>query len=73
LCCIAYCLLEVRLPPLKPGERRLPKNWLPTGMGRDPAIYSMCGCVFVGTFGYLNVPYFMSAPVLTRRHYLPWS
>lgn len=37
---VSYSLIHVRLPPLKPGESRVPKDWLPKGVWTDVAFYS---------------------------------
>lgn len=44
---IAACfLLEMRTAPLRPGETRLPKNWLPLGVWSDVAFYSLVRTCF---------------------------
>lgn len=57
---IAYLLIEVRLPPLKEGESRVPKKWLPEGCWSDIGFYSLTACVAVGVFGYLTPYYYIS-------------
>lgn len=42
---VSYLLIEVRLPPLKEGESRVPKKWLPDGVYSDPAFYSLGACI----------------------------
>lgn len=50
---VGFTLIQERNPPLKDGERRVPKNWLPKGVWRDVRFYSLMGSVFVGVWGYL--------------------
>lgn len=47
----AFFLVKIRLAPLKPGESRVDKNWLPRGVWRDGAWYSLLISVGVGIFG----------------------
>ncbi|GAA6026910.1 hypothetical protein JCM8097_005955 [Rhodosporidiobolus ruineniae] len=54
------CIKE-RHPPLKPGEQRVAKNWLPIGVWTDGKFWSLMGCVGVGVFGYLCPFYFITA------------
>ncbi|GAA6057689.1 hypothetical protein JCM3770_003845 [Rhodotorula araucariae] len=58
---IGFILIEERHPPLRPGERRVPKNWLPTGVWTDGRFYSLMGSVAVAVFGYLTPFYFITA------------
>ncbi|BGP38072.1 hypothetical protein JCM10449v2_001999 [Rhodotorula kratochvilovae] len=58
---IGFVLIEERRPPLKPGERRVPKNWLPKGVWTDGRFYSLMGSVAVAVFGYLTPFYFITA------------
>ncbi|ORY70805.1 major facilitator superfamily domain-containing protein [Leucosporidium creatinivorum] len=58
---IAFQLIAVRLPPLKPGQTsRAPKTWLPRGIWRSPTWYSWVSCTTVGIFGYLTPYYFLT-------------
>lgn len=50
---IAWFLLEAREPPLKKGQLRVARNWLPHGIWTDGAWYSLLGTFFVGVFGAL--------------------
>ncbi|GAA5929256.1 hypothetical protein JCM3775_002290 [Rhodotorula graminis] len=71
---VGFTLIQERNPPLKDGERRVPKNWLPKGVWRDVRFYSLMGSVFVGVWGYLTPFYFITA--LTKQQcpeYAPTS
>lgn len=48
---IAWFLLEVRKPPLKKGQQRVARNWLPHGIWTDGAWYSLLFTILVGVFG----------------------
>ena len=53
---VAFSLIKSREPPLKPGQKRVEKNWFPRGVWSDIAWWSLTITVFVGIFGYL-VPF----------------
>ncbi|GAA5866030.1 hypothetical protein JCM8547_002920 [Rhodosporidiobolus lusitaniae] len=54
------CIAE-RHPPLKPGEARASKRWMPQGVWTDGAFWSLMGSIGVGVFGYLCPFYFITA------------
>jgi len=64
---LGFTLIQERHPPLKPGERRVPKNWLPKGVWRDGRFYSLMASVFIGVWGYLVSRRSPSSPSRARR------
>ncbi|KAM0752647.1 MFS general substrate transporter [Meredithblackwellia eburnea MCA 4105] len=58
--CIAWTLLKVRILPPSAGGPKVQKNWLPKGIFRDGALWSLLGCLFVGTFGFLSPLYLIT-------------
>lgn len=50
---VGWQLLKERWPPLKLGERRAPKTWLPSGVWRRGTFYSFNLGAFSFLFGYL--------------------
>ncbi|TNY17576.1 major facilitator superfamily domain-containing protein [Rhodotorula diobovata] len=62
---VGFLLIEERRPPLRPGERKVPKRWLPKGVWKDARFYSLMVSVSVAVFGYLPPFYFITA--LTKQ------
>ncbi|KAM0745860.1 MFS general substrate transporter [Meredithblackwellia eburnea MCA 4105] len=48
------------------GKPRVDKNWLPVGVWRDPAIYSLLGATIVAIMGYLT-PFIFLTPYTTAK------
>ncbi|GAA6008015.1 hypothetical protein JCM11491_006578 [Sporobolomyces phaffii] len=59
---IAWFLLETRRPPVRKVPQSFDtKTGLPPGIWKDGAFYSLLTCVFVGVFGFLTPPYYLTA------------
>ncbi|GAA5996373.1 uncharacterized protein JCM10292_007566 [Rhodotorula paludigena] len=63
---LGYLAIKERHPPLKPGERRGTKNWLPIGVWTNGKFYSLMGSIAVGVFGFLAPFYYMTALTTTK-------
>lgn len=53
ICMAGWFLMTPRLQPLKEGQRRFPKNWLPKGIWGSPTWWSWLSSIAIGIFGYL--------------------
>lgn len=58
---VAFLLIETRIPPLKEGEERVARAWLPTACFKDVAFYSFIGAMVIALFGYLSPFYYITA------------
>ncbi|GAA5985645.1 hypothetical protein JCM5350_004122 [Sporobolomyces pararoseus] len=59
---IAWFLLATRKPPVRKVPQSFDtKTGLPPGILRDGAFYSLISCVFIGVFGFLTPPYYLTA------------
>ncbi|GAA6001046.1 hypothetical protein JCM10207_007387 [Rhodosporidiobolus poonsookiae] len=58
---VGFVCLTERHPPLKPGETRVAKNWLPSGVWSDGKFWSLMGSLGVAVFGFLCPFYFITA------------
>ncbi|KAI5476230.1 hypothetical protein MNV49_007930 [Pseudohyphozyma bogoriensis] len=54
----AWTLLEVRMPPRNAQEM---KRWLPQGISKDVATYSIAAAMCLAVLGFLNPPYYITA------------
>lgn len=50
---VGWFIMTPRLQPLKDGQRRYPKQWLPRGIWRRGTWWSWLMAIAVGIFGYL--------------------
>ncbi|KAM0745862.1 MFS general substrate transporter [Meredithblackwellia eburnea MCA 4105] len=73
----AWFLLQVRPPPPTTSQEKDSGRWLPEGMFRDPATYSLALTLFIGVFGYLTLYYYIvtyttiTCPQLDPKSLLP--